>query len=87
MTLSYFRITLMSISERKVGISPSDTLGGQFMLNINLDVKRRWTKKKAIYIIIYIYKWLISYSYYIKQFRMGVVKSAGWSFLDNLNLF
>lgn len=56
------------------------------MLNINLDVKRRW-EKKAIYIIIYIYKWLISYSYYIKQFRMGVVKSAGWSFLDNLNLF
>lgn len=37
MTLSYFRITLMSISERKVGISPSDTLGGQFMLNINLE--------------------------------------------------
>lgn len=49
--------------------------------------KETLEKKKAIYIIIYIYKWLISYSYYIKQFRMGVVKSAGWSFLDNLNLF
>lgn len=36
------------------------------MFNINLDVKRCWIKKKVIYIIIYIYKWLISYLYYIK---------------------
>lgn len=54
MSLSYFRITLMSISERTVGISPSDTLGGQFMLNINLDVKRRWKKKSNLYYNLYL---------------------------------